>query len=158
MLSQIWKDFFLVPDMVSGGQNGYPKAQQLVHQGRSDPKTRGGILAVGKDQVRLILRYQLRQALFQNAAPWPSKNITDVKNSYSILQDSPGKRLRGEGNPAPHAKGRTDPDAQKVGSPRLKRPASAADPAFHCTRRTSAPPAAWSLRTWTSSGGIHPQY
>src|SRR5579859_849678 len=91
MLSQIWEDFLLVPDVVSCGQDGDAQPQQLIHQVRRNAETGGRVFAVGENQVWRKFRDQVRQALFHNTPPGASKNVANVQNSDGVLQESPAR-------------------------------------------------------------------
>ena len=63
MAREVIVDFALVPDVIAGGEDVEPVAEQFVGQMRRNAETSGGILGVGNSEVDLLVRHDLAQML-----------------------------------------------------------------------------------------------
>jgi len=77
---EVFDDLALVPDVISCGHHVDTEIEKLFRQRGRDSEPRGGIFAVGNDQIGGVPLAQFGQAIFYNRPSGPAKNVTDKKN------------------------------------------------------------------------------
>ena len=82
---EIFDDFALIPDVISGGHHVDAKIEKLFRQRGRDPKPRRRIFAVRDDQIDRVLLAQFRQAIFNDRPPGASKNVANEKNFQDLM-------------------------------------------------------------------------
>ena len=72
-------NFALVPDMIAGGQDVEPVAEQILGQLRRDPESARGIFRVGDRQMNVFRRDDVFQMPRDEVPADGAENITDKK-------------------------------------------------------------------------------
>src|SRR5581483_3424820 len=73
----------LVPDVVAGRDDLNAHFKKFFSKGGSDTETGGSVFAIGYDQIDAVLLHQPRQALADDGASRPSKDVADEENAHS---------------------------------------------------------------------------
>ena len=85
-------DFLAVPDVIAAGENGDAGAEQLLGEARRDAEAGGGVLAIGDDQVQLLVGDHVGQALGDDPAAGRTDNVSDEKNPHDRMYTESRKR------------------------------------------------------------------
>ena len=81
---QILVDLALVPDVVAGGDDVDPHAQQLLCQGRRQSHAGRHVLAIGDHQVDVHLGAQIRQRVPDSHAARLSDDVSDEQAPHQV--------------------------------------------------------------------------
>ena len=82
LLGDVAEDVFLVPDVVSGGDDVDAEAQQVLRGVGGDAETAGGVLAVGDGQVDVVRLLHLAQKERERLAPRLADDVADEQDLH----------------------------------------------------------------------------
>jgi hypothetical protein len=81
---KVVNDLTLVPDVVAGRDHVDVQVKKIFGQRWSDPKTRGGILPIGDDEIDRVIANNARQSVLDDIPPRPTENVTNKENSHDV--------------------------------------------------------------------------
>src|SRR3954447_17227996 len=84
---EVIDDLAFVPDVVACGNDIDIKFEQLLSQGRRNPKPRRGVFSIGDNQIDAALAYDAGQAVFDYGSPGPPKDVADEEYPHKYSRN-----------------------------------------------------------------------
>jgi hypothetical protein len=82
LVADVADRFFLVPDVVAGGDAVHASTEQIVTDFLGDTEATGGVLSVRHHEIDPVIALEARQALDHHIAPRPPYDVTAEQQTH----------------------------------------------------------------------------
>ena len=79
------ENFFAVPTVIAAGEHVDAVLQQFLRNTRGDAESRGGVFAVGNDQVDVLVLDEVGEPVTNNLAAGRPHDVADEENAHETL-------------------------------------------------------------------------